>query len=153
MHQSADSPPGQAACAADLACLRRLLQVLDGYCKQHAVPAEARHDLHLIVEEVCVNIIHYAYPPGAPGPIRLQVQARHSGARRLVEVVIEDEGLDFDPCSQPEPDRARPLEQLPAGGFGMTLIRRLSDTLHHARRADGCNVLTVTKFLPASAAT
>ncbi|WP_326539448.1 ATP-binding protein [Pseudorhodoferax sp.] len=153
MHETADSPPGHAACAADFACLQRLLQMLDGYCALHAVPAEARHDLHLIVEEACVNIIHYAYPAGAPGPIRLQVQARVRDARPLVEVVIEDEGVAFDLFSLPEPDRGRPLEELPAGGFGVTLIRRLSDRLHHARHPDGGNVLTVTKFLPASAAT
>ena len=141
------APPCRAACSASLACLQRLLDVLDGYCTQHGVGPEVRHDLRLIVEEACVNIVHYGYPPGRGGPIRLQVQARLGGAQPRVEVVIEDEGVAFDPFSLPEPARAVPLDARPAGGFGLTLIRHLSDGLQHARSPQGCNTLTVTKFL------
>ncbi len=148
MHQTADNTVGEATCTANFECLVQLLNLLDAYCAQHALDAQTASDLHLIAEEACVNVIQYAYPAGEPGPLRLRVQARAMDGRPLIELVIEDAGVPFDPLSLPEPDRRKPVEEMPAGGFGVTLIRRLSDLQHYGRSPDGHNVFTLSKFLP-----
>jgi anti-sigma regulatory factor (Ser/Thr protein kinase) len=51
-----------------------------------------------------------------------------------VELLIEDEGKEFDPTSVPEPEMNRPLERMPIGGLGIHLIRELTDGLEYHRR-------------------
>jgi anti-sigma regulatory factor (Ser/Thr protein kinase) len=139
--------PARVSCLAEPACLPTLLQLLDSYCAQHRVDARCRHDLHLIVEEACVNVIAHAYPPGAPGPLSLQVEIKPCDGRPVMEITIEDRGAPFDPLMLPSPDQTAPLEELPVGGLGVHLIRQLSDRQHYRHDRQRGNVLTVAKFL------
>lgn len=150
------NPTGEAraSCLAEPACLQVLLSLLDRYCAHHGVDAQSHHDLHLIVEEACANVIAHAYPPGAPGPMSLQVEAMQCDGRPAMRVTIEDTGMPFDPLALPVPVRTGPVESLPIGGLGVHLIRRLSDAQRYRHDRERGNVLTVTKFLaPASPAT
>lgn len=149
------NPTGEAraSCLAEPACLESLLALLDRYCAQHGVDAQSRHDLHLIVEEACVNVISHAYPTGVPGPMSLRVEAMSCDGRPAMRVTIEDAGIPFDPLSLPVPVRTGPVENLPIGGLGVHLIRCLSDLQSYEHDQERGNVLTVTKFLaPASPA-
>lgn len=139
--------PERIRCVAEPACLPSLLELLDGYCARHEVDAPCRHDLHLIVEEACVNVVSHAYPAGAPGPLTLQVEVDASGGRPAMKITIEDHGKPFNPLALPAPDRSGPLEDLPIGGLGVHLIRQLSDAQHYSRDPQRGNVLTLTKFL------
>ncbi|HZH05294.1 MAG TPA: ATP-binding protein, partial [Lautropia sp.] len=67
--------------------------------------------------------------------------------RRLVEVTITDQGKPFDPLSLPVPDQTGPLDDLPIGGLGVHLIRKLSDTQRYLRDPERGNVLTLGVFL------
>ena len=139
--------PERIRCVAEPACLPSLLELLDGFCARHGVDAQCRHDLHLIVEEACVNVISHAYPAGAPGPLTLQLEVDVSGGRPAMKISIEDQGRPFDPLLLPAPDRTGPLEDLPIGGLGVHLIRQLSDAQHYDRDPQRGNVLTLTKCL------
>jgi serine/threonine-protein kinase RsbW len=142
-------PPARADCVAKPDCLATVLALVDRYCAENEVDSESRHDLHLIVEEACINVISHAYPAGAPGPLSVQVEARVSSGRPMIEITIEDQGRPFNPLALPEPDRTLPLEDLPIGGLGVLLIRRLSDVQHYAHHPKRGNVLTIAKYLDA----
>lgn len=148
MHEAGASPAVRATCVANAECLAHLLQLLDRYCLQHGVDSESLHDLHLIAEEACVNVLRHAYPADKPGPLGLLVQAKARDGRTLIELTIEDEGIPFDPLSVPEPDRDGPVEDMPLGGLGVMLIRRLSDVQRYTRDPVRGNVFTLCKFLP-----
>ena len=142
------SPPERIRCVAQRSCLPALLSLTDSYCARHQVDPQSQHDLRLIVEEACVNVISHAYPPGAPGPLALQIEARQHGGRPVMEITIEDQGRPFNPLALPAPDRTGPLEDLPIGGLGVHLIRSLSDLQHYSHDRQRGNVFTITKFLP-----
>jgi serine/threonine-protein kinase RsbW len=142
------SPPERIGCVAQHACLPALLALIENYCLRHQVDAQTQHDLRLIVEEACVNVISHAYPPGAPGPLSLQVQAARRDGRPVMEITIEDQGAPFNPLALAVPDRTGPVEDLPIGGLGVHLIRSLSDLQHYSHDRERGNVLTITKFLP-----
>lgn len=144
------SPAARATCVANSKCLSHLLGLLDRYCLQHGIDGQSLHDLHLIAEEACVNVIRHAYPAGRPGPLGLLIQAKACDGRQLIELTIEDEGIPFDPMSVPGHRRDGPVDDMPIGGLGVTLIRRLSDAQHYARDPVRGNVFTLSKFLPAS---
>ncbi len=145
---TAPSPAERISCIAQRECLPALLALIESYCERHEVAEQIRHDLRLIVEEACVNVVSHAYPPGAPGPLTLQVQARRRDGRPVMEITIEDQGVPFDPLALPVPDQSGPLEELPIGGLGVLLMRRLSDLQHYSRDPQRGNVFTLIKFLP-----
>lgn len=94
--------------------------------------------LELALEELFVNICHYAYPTGEPGEIELRIA---SDAERFVLEVLDD-GQPFDPETLPEPDLTAPLEQRAVGGLGWFLIRRMVTELS-CRRERGRNLVSL----------
>jgi len=60
---------------------------------------------------------------------------------RLTFTLMND-GIEFDPWEQPEPDLTRPLEERSEGGLGLHLVRNFSSSVHYVRRS-GWNILTV----------
>jgi serine/threonine-protein kinase RsbW len=140
-------PPVRASCLATAECLSSLLEMLDRYCAENQVDSDSRHDLHLIAEEACFNIISYGSPAGAPVPLSLQVEARYSGGKPLIEMTIEDGGIPFDPLALHLAEMTGPIEEIEPGGLGVLLIRRLSDLQHYERDPRRGNVLTIGKFI------
>lgn len=147
MRQLTLDTPVRASCVARPECLASLLTMLDCYCERMHIDHLYRHDLHLMAEEACINVINHAYPTGHAGPLSLQVLTAARDGRPSVEITVEDRGVPFDPLALPVPDRNRPLDELPPGGLGVLLMRRLSDLQHYLHDPDRGNVLTLTKFL------
>ena len=143
-------PPVRATCLAKPEDLSSLLEMLDRYCVQNQVDGHCQHDLHLIAEEACFNIISYAYPAGSPGPLSLQVEGRYSADKPLIELTIEDDGIPFNPLALHLTGRTAPVEEISPGGLGVLLIRRLSDLQHYRHDPQRGNVLTIGKFMTPS---
>ena len=101
--------------------------------------------LALALEEVFVNVCHYAYPPGQPGEIELRILP---DAERFVLDVLDD-GQPFDPANLPEPDLAATLEQRTVGGLGWFLVRQMVSELS-CRREHGRNLVSLVMQQPAN---
>lgn len=121
----------------ELAALSRHLETLG---RQAEIPARTLLELNLALDELFTNIITYGFPQGGEHRIRFQLQA---DPRRL-RVVIEDDGVPFDPVACPPADPPCPLEDRRVGGLGLHLVRNLMDEMSY-RRAQGKNVLTLCK--------
>jgi anti-sigma regulatory factor (Ser/Thr protein kinase) len=93
----------------------------------------------LALEEACTNIAKYAYP-GKAGTIR--IVAGVSGDR--LELIIEDEGIAFDPTTHIAALSPADREDSPVGGLGIHLMRCFMDGVSFEFR-DGKNVLTLVK--------
>lgn len=83
--------------------------------------------------------------------------ATHGGGARVVRVecratpeellvVVEDDGLAFDPRLAPSPDLDVPPEDRSPGGLGIHLLRELSDRFDY-ERSDGRNRVTLARRL------
>ncbi len=93
----------------------------------------------LVVEEIFVNIVSYAYDePG--GEISFGMYAD----QKLVKLQFKDSGRPFDPLTQQNPDITLPAKQRTAGGLGIFMTKKIMDTIDYAY-VDGQNVLTMTK--------
>jgi len=103
---------------------------------------EVTHDLDLALHEVLTNIISYAYRDNGHHEITV-VLREHSNR---ISVVIEDDGVPFNPLGVPPAHPAATLDQSPPSGRGLSLMRSLVDELQYARR-DGKNVLTMIVVL------
>jgi anti-sigma regulatory factor (Ser/Thr protein kinase) len=145
--QTSFDPPVRFSGPAKAEHLPGLLEVLDRYCVANGVDSQSQHDLHLIAEEACVNIISYAYSAGVMGHLNLQVAGRFSAGRPFIEMTIEDDGMPFDPLALHVTARTAPVEEIAPGGLGVLLIRRLSDVQHYVHDPRRGNVLTIGKFI------
>ncbi|NMM75278.1 hypothetical protein B2J86_07540 [Acidovorax sp. SRB_14] len=145
------SPPAGAidriACGADLASLPALQALVATMCRREGIGEPACHDLQLIVEEACVNVMHYAYPAGQSGPLTLEIRIVHRGGPRRIVLTLEDLGRPFDPLSVEPVDANAAIEARTLGGLGVHLIRQLSNRQHYQRHPLRGNVFTIEKYL------
>lgn len=96
--------------------------------------------LNLVLEELLVNVVSYAYPPGVAGEIEISMS--YDREQHTVKLVISDNGQPFDPTKTDSPDTDAPIEERPIGGLGIHLVRSSADEVTYTR-TDDKNVLTV----------
>lgn len=102
---------------------------------------KALKQLELVVEELFVNISHYAYGKEG-GSVRIFVEVDLT--LRGVKIVFCDSGIPFNPLELNEPDVTLSADKRPVGGLGIFLAKKYMDKLEY-KRSDGMNVLTVCK--------
>jgi serine/threonine-protein kinase RsbW len=127
-----DSSNWETSFPNDLAALLRAIEQLDGWLGVRGADANARYLARLAVEELGTNIIKYAY--GDPG--RHAIHLRAVGMARVFRIVLEDDGHAFDPCHTPDPDPSLSLKKRAAGGWGLSLVRRLLAGMEYERRGE-----------------
>jgi serine/threonine-protein kinase RsbW len=149
---SIDGAMDRIACDARLGNLPSLLALVAGVCEREQIDEATCHDLRLIVEEACVNVMHHAYPAGQGGPLMLEAGIVHQNGSRRIVLTLEDQGRPFDPLALAPVDADAAIEVRAQGGLGVHLIRQLSDRQHYQRHPLRGNVFSIEKFLvpPAS---
>ena len=103
----------------------------------------ARH-LALAVSEACANAYRHAYAKTAAGRVDLSAEIDSAGLR----ITVRDYGTSFDPSTYrpPVPD------QLPESGYGIHLMRLLTDEVRHVNEGDGTRVVMFKRLPNGSAA-
>ena len=118
-----------------------------GFVEQELEKAGCTMKLQLAVsvaiEEVFVNIAHYAYPEGG-GTARLSLSI--DDAADEATFVVSDSGIAFDPLQMDDPDITLSAEQREVGGLGIYIVKQTMDTVTYARE-NGENILKMTKKL------
>lgn len=108
-------------------------------------PRAVRSKLRLVVEELFVNIAHYAYGEGV-GEAMVSLSCDDDG--QGVTLTFEDSGVAFDPLASGK-DAATSLDDATVGGYGIMMVKRMTDSQSY-ERTDGRNKLQVTKRWQAS---
>lgn len=108
--------------------------------KGFEIPPAVTGKIELILEEVLLNIINYAYTGNNPGIIRAGC-AFFDKNRFVIRII--DQGRPFDPSSSPDPDTTLSVEERDIGGLGIYLVHKLSDKVSY-ERVDGQNILDIT---------
>lgn len=93
----------------------------------------------IVVEEVFVNIAHYAYPESEG-----QAVISMSFEEDDVTITFEDEGIEFDPLQKEDPDITADAEHRDIGGLGIYMTKTVMDSVSYSR-VDGKNILTLRK--------
>ncbi|NCC51173.1 MAG: ATP-binding protein [Spartobacteria bacterium] len=103
-----------------------------------ALPGSKRFKLELALEEVLVNVVHYAYKD-EKGWLELGVHTCPD--QGTVCVRIKDGGHPFNPLLKEEPDLTLDIQDRQIGGLGIYLVKNMVDDLEYERR-DNMNVAT-----------
>ena len=104
----------------------------------------------MVFEEIVGNIVRHGAPQG--GDLRIDVSVDISAERILM--TFEDTGIAFDPCGRSAAAVPRTLAdgpdlvQAPDGGFGLNLVRSVTNSMRYERAADRNRLLVTLRALP-----
>ena len=102
-------------------------------------PVAVLNKIDLAVEEIFVNIAHYAYAPDT-GNVTISCKIEDG----TMTVVFSDSGKKFDPLDRDDPDTSIPLEERNIGGLGIFLTKQFMDSVSY-EYAENQNKLTIQK--------
>jgi anti-sigma regulatory factor (Ser/Thr protein kinase) len=89
------------------------------------------------VEEIFVNIAHYAYTPETGSvTIRMSVQEN-------IVIEFEDSGKPYNPLEKEDPDIKASAEEREVGGLGIFMVKKIMDKVEY-RREGNKNILTIS---------
>jgi serine/threonine-protein kinase RsbW len=120
--------------------LGRVATLIEGYGAEHGLSPELVYAFDLSLDEVLTNVISYGFEDAREHTIDLCLRI-HDGQ---LEAEVRDSGRPFNPLDVPPPDLDAPIDERPIGGLGLHIVRQMMDRLEY-RRADGYNILTLTK--------
>lgn len=109
-------------------------------------PMKIQMQIELAVEEIFVNIAHYAYGEET-GSATVTVDVS-SGDTAVI--CFSDSGVQYDPLAKEDPDVTLSLDKRSIGGLGIFMTKKSMDHISYEYR-DGHNVLTMEKRIGVSA--
>jgi serine/threonine-protein kinase RsbW len=125
---------------ADVGHLAEVRAAVREVARACEAPPDCLDDLVQAVDEAVTNIIVHGYQNG-PGTIDLTAEL----VGEDIVITLEDRAPTFDPTAVPAPDLTVPPQHRRPGGMGVHLVRLASDSLQHATRPGGGNILTLTR--------
>lgn len=106
-------------------------------------PAKAVIQISIAVEEIYVNIAHYAYHPEVgEATVRIAV----GGDPLQVTIQFLDHGKPFNPLAKEDADITLSAEERDIGGLGILMVKKSMDTVDYTYE-DEKNILTIRKSL------
>ena len=125
---------------ADTTELDNVLSFADAILEELGCSVKAQMQIDIAIEEIFVNIAHYAYPE-AEGEAVISVD---SGEGPSVTITFEDEGIPYDPLKNEDPDITLSADDRPIGGLGIFMVKKSMDEVSYEYK-DGKNRLTIKK--------
>lgn len=119
--------------------LEQVLEFVNGLLEEKNSPMNLVFELDIAVEELFVNIAHYAYTPEI-GEATIQVSFEEED----VVITFIDRGIPYNPWAKKDPDITLSLEERQIGGLGIYMVKNSMDEVDYAY-IDGKNVVTIKK--------
>lgn len=128
---------------ATLENLDTVMAFVDEQLEAVGCPMKAQMQIDIAVEEVYVNIAHYAYNPVVGGvTIRVMIEENPLA----VVLTFIDEGQPYDPLAKEDPDVTLAAEDRQIGGLGIFMVKKSMDNVSY-EYDQGRNILTLKKGL------
>ncbi len=121
--------------------LDTVIAFIDEQLEAADCPMKTQMQIELAVEEIFVNIAHYAYAPETGMAV---ISVDISGGRAVI--TFEDSGIPYDPLAKPDPDTTLAAEDRGVGGLGIFMVKKSMDDVIYEYR-EGKNILTLVKEL------
>lgn len=127
--------------SAELGNLYPILEFVQQHVGQWGFSELEAKEIELVVEEVIINVINYAYTDSA-GLVVVECQNPQTGK---CVIVVKDQGVAFNPLAQFErcPRTPEGLKE-GKGGFGIFIVLSIMDKVNY-NREQGWNILTLEK--------
>ena len=128
---------------ASIDSLGDVLNFVNDYLVGIGSPVKAQMQIDIAVEELFVNIAHYAYN-GEAGDAAISLQI--TDKPKAITIEFRDSGKPFNPLNKTDPDTTLSAEDRKIGGLGIYMAKKSVDEITY-RREDDQNILTIRKYL------
>lgn len=120
--------------------LTRVEAFLEELGEEWAFPMPLIFSLNLVLEEALTNIISYGYDDTEKHTI--EIDFRKVDGELMITII--DDGHEYDPTLNTEPDINLSAEDRPIGGLGIFLIKKVMDNVEYQRK-ENKNYLILSK--------
>lgn len=128
---------------ADASALNEVVAFAEEELEKAECPMKSIMPITVALEEVFVNVAHYAYPDSS-GEVSLGID--YDSSNRTMIFRMTDSGIPFDPLAKPDPDITLSAEERQIGGLGIYMMKRTMDEVSYVYK-DGQNILTMKKII------
>ena len=123
--------------------LPQVISFVDEQLEAADCPMKIQMQIDIAVEEIFVNIAHYAYNPEVgTATVRIEVM----GEPPAVDITFIDNGIPYDPLAKADPDVTLSADERQIGGLGIFMVKKTMDDVKY-EYCDGHNILTLKKGL------
>ena len=119
--------------------LNQVLDFVNVLLEEKNCPMNTVFELDIAVEELFVNISHYAYAP-EKGDVTIRIFFEEE----RVVITFIDSGIPYNPWTKKDPDTTLSLEERQIGGLGIYMVKNSMDEVDYVYR-DKKNVVTIKK--------
>lgn len=119
--------------------LSELLDFVTEELRKADAPQKTLMQISVAVEEIFVNVAHYAYPDRT-GNVKLEILFKANA----VQLRFKDHGIPFNPLTKENPDITLSAEERDIGGLGIFMVKKTMDAIVYQYK-DGMNILTIEK--------
>lgn len=123
--------------------LDEVLAFVDEQLEKVGCSMKIQMQIDLAVEEIFVNISHYAYSPEI-GMANINVEVTQNPLS--VSLTFVDQGVPYDPLEKVDPDTTLSAEERDIGGLGIFMVKKNMDDVCYEYK-DGQNILSLRKQL------
>lgn len=120
--------------------LDTVLDFVAAELKKADCPVKLQTQIAIAIEEIYVNIAHYAYNPEA-GSVVIRIIV---GDNVIIE--FEDKGKPYNPLKKEDPDITAGAQEREIGGLGIFMVKKIMDTVEY-RHEKNKNILLIKKQL------
>ena len=126
---------------ADVANLDEVTRFIETQLDEYDCSPKIQIQLSIDVEELFVNIAHYAYD-SKEGYATIRTEILENPRR--ISITFIDSGLPYNPLEKPDPDITLSAEDRPIGGLGIYMVKKTVNDIFY-ENTDGKNILTIIK--------
>ena len=116
-------------------------EYVETWLEEHDCPMKVAMQITVALEEVFVNVAHYAYP-NPPGELDIGLDLEDG----MITLCFMDSGIPFDPLAKPDPDVTLSAEERDIGGLGIYMVKKTMNDVTYEYK-DGKNILTLKKSI------
>ena len=131
----------QLKVTADISELDQVLSFADAILEAMDCPMKVQMQIDIAIEEIFVNIAHYAYPDGTGDAL---IEIEPDEIKKSVKITFIDQGKPYDPLQNEDPDITLSAEDRPIGGLGIFMVKKSMDEVSYEYK-DNKNQLTIRK--------
>ncbi|MBQ8118451.1 MAG: ATP-binding protein [Lachnospiraceae bacterium] len=121
--------------------LDTVLEFVDRELEARDCSMKVQIQINIAVEEIFVNIAHYAYNPEV-GPATIRVEILEDPL--AVSLTFIDQGTPYDPLAKEDPDVTLAADERTIGGLGIFMVKKSMDDVKYEYK-EGSNILTIVK--------
>lgn len=125
---------------AELSELDSVLAFVEDILSSYECSMKTQMQLNICIEEIFVNICHYAYENMENLGCTVDVLV-HDGE---VSITFTDSGMFFNPLDKEDPDINAKAEERDVGGLGIYMVKKSMDHCEYSR-VDEKNIFTISK--------